>query len=771
MSKKLVRGIWVGVILLLAVALVGAAPAGLPAQQGEEAEETVEVDAGENQTAEAGASVTLEVVVDAQDGSKVSGYEWEQTSGTPAKLSGADSDTLTVTLGDAAAYKAELMAWLVREDRFGVEAINPHSLEAAEIAVFEVTVTTDSGTYSAEVEVIVHLPYGVSTGTSNVPINVPVLLGGKIQDSYSWTIAGPSGSTAALDDASDRNPSFTPDTKGKYTLTEGTSGATFDMYAGTWVGIITGLDADGKPESDTACTTCHNDQVAADMFTPWAASGHAEILTQNIDNPSGHWSLGCAPCHSVGYDTEAENGGFDEAVAEEEWEAPHGAVGNYATMLEDYPKSARLANIQCENCHGPQDSDAHMLGAPRQNISAELCGSCHGEPARHGRFQQWEESGHGNLELVLEEGTVEARGGTAGHCGRCHAGEGFLAWIEQGDLTQRIQGADGNATVEELTALGMTDDTVHSVTCVVCHDPHDVGKSSGEPNTATVRIEGDTALLPAGFEAIGVGRGALCMTCHNTRNGAANDTVGVPAGFRAPHTAAQADVLMGENAFFVTTGARANHSYLQDTCTTCHMVVTPPPADLSHNLGGTNHSFEASMEICGDCHGAFTGVGLQKATEAVLHKLGDQMGEYLLSKMPAQVQIQDYTPHEFEGEEYDVRSDAVAVDAANIVAVEPTEPHGRQGFILTFETPVEATYSPEDEEAHTLSLTQAEVRIADITTDGETALIAEDDVLAKAGWNYWLIHGDGSRGVHNPTFTMNVLRASIAALAIEAPKE
>ena len=41
---------------------------------------------------------------------------------------------------------------------------------------------------------------------------------------------------------------------------------------------------------------------------------------------------------------------------------------------------------------------------------ADLCGSCHGEPPRHGRFQQWEESGHGNYELAIDEATVENRG-------------------------------------------------------------------------------------------------------------------------------------------------------------------------------------------------------------------------------------------------------------------------------------------------------------------------------------------------------------------------
>ncbi len=67
--------------------------------------------------------------------------------------------------------------------------------------------------------------------------------------------------------------------------------------------------------------------------------------------------------------------------------------------------------------------------------------------------------------------------------------------------------------------MGLTRDTVQPQTCAVCHDPHAEGASSGEPNTGTVRITDNTPMLPAGFAAKNVGRGAICITCHNTRNG------------------------------------------------------------------------------------------------------------------------------------------------------------------------------------------------------------------------------------------------------------
>jgi hypothetical protein len=48
--------------------------------------------------------------------------------------------------------------------------------------------------------------------------------------------------------------------------------------------------------------------------------------------------------------------------------------------------------------------------------------------------------------------------------------------------------------------------------------------------------------------------------------------------------------------------------------------------------------------------------------------------------------------------------------------------------------------------------------------------LSEDDPLAKAGWNYFLIHGDGSHGVHNPPFTLDVIKASLAALEPAVPE-
>ena len=734
-------------------------------------------------------ALTVTANIAPMDGSTVTHTTWTQKSGAPVVITSGgasafpvEGNPVQVTLPNVTAFKDEFFDIVDKErhallDRNMVMGTTPLDSEEASNVVLTVTVETSKGTYTKDVTITATLPFAWSPGIENVPLGVAVLLHGKSKapgGTYNWTVTAPTGSQlTALQDATTENPYFTPDVTGKYTITESSVGASLQVYAGTWMGVI---NAGGQPSD--LCTTCHDGSIAPDEFTPWSHSGHAEIFTQNL-NAGGHYSSACFACHTVGYNTAVNNGGFDDAPGYQNFlneffpggQSPPTNPANWANVLAKYPAVARLANAQCENCHGPQNSLAHKAqgpvdARPRMSLSSDVCGVCHGEPTRHGRFQQWQESGHGFYELAIDEATVENRGATAGHCGRCHSAQGFVQWIQQADLTKQIQGANGNATVAELTALGLTKDTVHPQTCATCHDPHAQGNTSGEPNTATVRITGDTPLLPAGYAAKGVGRGAICITCHNTRNGAHNDHTGNPTNYTAPHSAAQGDVLMGQNAYLVSIGDRSPHSFINDTCATCHMELTPPPPEFSLSGAGTNHSFKASLNICGQCHGVFDGGSLQENVEADVNELAGLLGMYLTDKITAAgaVSIKDYTPHTFNGKAYDMKSGAVVVQASNIASAAPTEPHGQQGYILKFKTPVDFTYSPAGEAPHTLTLTEAQVQLGDITTDGTVALIATSDILVRAGWNYFLIHGDASKGIHNPDFVWNVLETSKAAV-------
>ena len=125
--------------------------------------------------------------------------------------------------------------------------------------------------------------------------------------------------------------------------------------------------------------------------------------------------------------------------------------------------------------------------------------------------------------------------------------------------------------------------------------------------------------------------------------------------------------------------------------------------------------------------------------------------------------MKDYTPHDNAGKAYDVASNSVVVSKDNIVSASAAHIHGQQGFEIKLKSPVTVTYAPAGEAPHSVTVSTVQVQLGSITTDGTKTVIAMTDNLVKAGWNLGLVE-DGSLGVHNPAFTVEVLEASIAAL-------
>ena len=709
------------------------------------------------QTGDAIPGGTVMVTVATTDGSTISSVAWSQTYGVDAALSGADTSMVTAMLGAEDDYRAHLIHVLEEppigtdqlppnvpppsdefygglQNRWQVVGVNPFSLEEGALVELHVMVTTDSGSYEAEYAVHTTLRWKVSSGLSNIPTNIPVLLHGKEQASYDWALTAPGGSSAALTDATGQSPDFTPDMVGMYAVTvtdeETMEAVTLNIYAGTWRGIITGENADGNPTVEGSCTGCHGDTVAA-----WAETGHAEIF-KNTLNTNTHYGESCFACHTVGFDPDADNGGIDEASDYQAF-LDSGLINSgdptaYAQVLTNFPETAKHTNIQCENCHGPQDSEAHMQGV-RGGISSDTCATCHGEPLRHARFQQWQLSKHANYEVAVDESQ-------SGTCAKCHTGNGFLAWLpvligtEEGDVNDPVE-------------VTWTEDEAHPQTCVTCHNPHAAGDVSGNDNNATVWISGDTPELLAGFTAMDVGRGAICMTCHNTRRGLRNDSTWDETSDkdRAPHLGAQTDILMGENVYMMEVGERGYHAQLDDSCATCHMEETPPPPDLAYNLGGTNHTFYASNDICANCHTVITAEDVQGPVEMMLTEIHHQLNEGW--EMVADGALAG-------GNTIDLDGDATIEDASEIMAVVFSETRGRQALIFTLSDSME--YGPYG--VGNISVVPTEGEPYDIWT------IAPDNLL-KSGWNFLLVEADGSLGVHNPDFAEEVLETTEEALA------
>jgi hypothetical protein len=93
-------------------------------------------------------------------------------------------------------------------------------------------------------------------------------------------------------------------------------------------------------------------------------------------------------------------------------------------------------------------------------------------------------------------------------------------------------------------------------------------------------------------------------------------------------------------------------------------------------------------------------------------------------------------------------------DTADITEIVFGDSRGRQAITVTFTD--STTVGP-------VGLNSVDV------VDGSSAVLGSlydfaDESLPKAGWNYFLINNDGSRGVHNFFFVRDVLDASIAAV-------
>jgi len=340
--------------------------------------------------------------------------------------------------------------------------------------------------------------------------------------------------------------------------------------------------------------------------------------------------------------------------------------------------------------------------------------------------QEWARSGHANRQLARLQATVENRGETAAHCGRCHSEQGFLAWLPQlakgnpGLITQ----PDGSpATIPYLASLGLTKFSVRPQTCNACHNAD-----------YSLRVRGSTAMLPAGFQARGVGAGALCMTCHNTRNGAITWNAADPRRYTAPHIAAQADVIMGKNVYFVNFGdnyVSPHAAFTGNSCVACHVSLNPE-----------THTFKAQKTVCASCHGSgIKAAFVQEGTEQMIEELGHAIGTRVLASKARIATVGAWDP------KTDQTTPNFRVDPATITGAEPTEFHGQMGvkFVLSG-----------GRELYTL--------FADIKDAGGSVIFPTSDVVVRAMWNYFMVHSDGSKGVHNPRFYRLVITTTLDAL-------
>jgi hypothetical protein len=574
----------------------------------------------------------------------------------------------------------------------------------------------------------------VSGGLHNVGVGMPVYLEAEVNIaipasnivSVTWVLTNkPVGSAAALTSSplgtnvpvyepSDRTllqvapvngrTLLRPDMVGQYTVVAtivsssyGTTNVTQTITAATYMGLNT-------------CALCHSGGVIAeDKFQTWQTTAHSMIFSNGINGYLGSYSASCLACHTVGYDTTATatNGGFDDVMKATGWVFPTVlSPTNWAAMP---PSLRNLGNIQCENCHGPGSQHAYGLGDTNlitKTVKSGDCNQCHDAPTHHIKGTEWYVSRH-----ALTTGPSSA------NCLPCHSANGFIA---RGDAN-----TNGSYSVTPVTNVAFA-----PISCQACHEPH--GDTVPANNPHLIRSL-SAVTMPDGTVVTNAGEGALCLECHQNRNGSAtNQLVNYPLGkttwfggssFGA-HDNPQGDMIEGINAhtYGQSIPSSAHRYSVTNLCVGCHMqtVNVGDPAFLKAGGHTWNMSYTvitngvtntvAKTDVCAQCHGPITSFNMV---------VQDYNGDGITEGVQTEVQhLMDKLSTLMPNSTYQANSNNYVAD----------------GLVKT-------------------SLS--------VKTNWPVKFL-------KAAYNFQFVQMDASKGVHNAPFAVGILKASIGDLTGDA---
>jgi hypothetical protein len=328
-----------------------------------------------------------------------------------------------------------------------------------------------------------------------------------------------------------------------------------------------------------------------------------------------------------------------------------------------------------------------------------------------------------------------------------------------------------------LDGLGLNRASVQPQTCAACHDAH----------TTEIRVDGDTGPLGNGALAQNAGAGALCMVCHNTRNGARGDFV-TTSSIGGPHAPVQTDLFLGVNAYFMGAGGNVSrHAAVEDTCVGCHVNLAP--AGLK--VASTNHTFATDGTICQKCHSDSVGLdglegqfmvargNLEKAfATAVSAALNTGTSSapvynyYIMAINPASAGTTCAATCAFDEVCDDTETPPACekkVALTNLtVAPASIVPQGRSANLaLTFASAVQNPFGTPTTvttlSANYLNVSQSNVLKLD-NLNLSVPKFAKAGIIAKANWNYWLVssvtENPAANVIHNPSFVFDVLSAT-----------
>ncbi|MGD8305283.1 MAG: T9SS type A sorting domain-containing protein, partial [Ignavibacteria bacterium] len=417
------------------------------------------------------------------------------------------------------------------------------------------------------------------------------------------------GVTKDLDSATQIN-TFIPDVVGTYKIafSDGVMADTLVINAATYLGVEGGAGSN--------CIGCHNTSIWDYKYDQWLETGHSDMLVRGLNGTlSSHYGENCVSCHTVGYDPDANNGGFDDFP----FVFPDSLYpGVYDLTMAAYPDAMARANIQCESCHGPGSAHLGVISNSKisTSIRTENCAWCHDDGHFHVFPTQWELSGEDATEFDGRgfhgghgKGAFTGYAGGRAGCAPCHSGAGYIQWVNEGRPVDQNGLPASIGTVPEVTLI----------TCATCHDPHDA-TNEHQVRLANTNLGDGTPVTVEEY-----GTGTLCMHCHRSRRNAdtyASDPDNASSHFGAHH-GPEADLLLGVNypTFYDDLGnpivfSSSPHDVAVlpgetqgNACVNCHMAgdIRDAEGHINHVGGHTWNMNDAEgndhVEACAPCHG------------------------------------------------------------------------------------------------------------------------------------------------------------------------
>jgi hypothetical protein len=531
----------------------------------------------------------------------------------------------------------------------------------------------------------------------------------KAVTSVTYTlITVPTGSAASLINYGTNSVMFLADTTGKYQITaaittaSGTNTDTVTLYASTYLGVG---NFDGVAGTGLRCMGCHTNAqgTTASMsaiFSKWSSSMHAVSFKNKITD-STQTHFGTS-CYKC------HTTGSDQNLV----------VNNNG--FDDV--AAKLGwTIGTPNPGKWDTLKANYSGLV--NMATIGCESCHGAGSSHSTAST---DRKGSIQITLNDAVCDKCHDSAPRYpepdqfrNSMHASTVWTSSFAKNNTTTTynldacIRCHDGNGFVaftkgvaKDFSAYKLKDHT--GITCATCHDQH------GNGNLHQLRVTpSGSDTLGNGYSYTGLGGvGEICFNCHKARkSNTAMLNVSVSSTW-GPHHNSQADELLGQNAAVMYgDSAYANGSHkdvLADACVSCHMSATPDTSDHANYNKVGGHSWHMrnaannyqNVKVCQGCHTM------------------DSFDTFLASA--------DY-------------------DGNGKIEPVQTEVKGllKQVALLL---------------PHTGPDTALVINYSAIKASSDSIR------LKKAWWNYQLITNDGSYGVHNMAFTVDVLQRTIKAL-------